>query len=192
MMSYWGCSKCNFEGPVITSLITDDDSMGGGGGGGGTTKKKKQKKGKEEKIFDAKVRVSNGGGVRYKWVFLAKCHVDLKGRVDIGSHRQREGEVGGFGCVFCCAEGVARDWNGQGLDGSGVSVKSGSSGGGGEGKGAPVFGNVDTFLEHLEMHRREDGWPGPEMLGRMKCVVGRVAGGGEDWEVNFVPDQEGR
>ena len=181
-MPYWSCSKCNFEGPVVTSLITDSSIDKEGGGG-----KKKKKKGKEEKVFDGKVRVSNGGGVRYKWVFLAKCHVPLKGQVvDLGSHRQREGEVGGFGCVFCCAEGQARGWSG-GRDGS---VKSGSSGG--DGKGAPVFGNVETFLEHLEMHRREEGWPGAEMLGRMRCVVGRVAGGGEDWEVNFVPVEGGR
>lgn len=147
---------------------------------------KKSKKGKEEKIFDNKVRVSNGGGVRYRWVFLAKCHVQLKGVIDQGSRAQREGEVGGFGCIFCCAEGVARGWVGA-ANGAG-SVKSGSSGGG-DGKAAPVFGNVTSFMEHLEIHRKEEGWPSAEMLGRMKCVVGRKAGSDEEWDVNLVPVQ---
>ena len=50
-----------------------------------------------------------------------------------------------------------------------------------------MFGNVESLMAHLEMHRPEAGWPGAEMLGRMKCVVGRVARGDEEWEVNFVP-----
>jgi hypothetical protein len=50
LVPYWSCQKCNFEGPLCTIInVTDGDG-------------KKKKKGKEEKIFDTKVRVSNGGG----------------------------------------------------------------------------------------------------------------------------------
>ena len=71
-----------------------------------------------------------------------------------------------------------------------ASVRSGSTGSGGGGS-TPVFGNLQLFLEHLDQtHRTEAGWPGAEMLGRMKCVVGRVAAGDEEWDVNFVPPEQ--
>lgn len=75
------------------------------------------------------------------------------------------------------------------------SVRSGSTGNSGKttesnvGANTPVFGNLLSFLEHLEMHRVAAGAPGPEMLGRMKAVIGRVALEGEDWEINFMPLQ---
>jgi hypothetical protein len=128
--------------------------------------------------------------MQYKWTFLAKSHVQLKTPVDHlgGGRPARDGEVGGFGCLFCCAEGVQRGWV-SGANAGNASVRSGSTGSSGthDGKGTPIFGNVQSFMEHLEMHRREEGWPGAEMAGRMKCVVGRVAGGEEEWEVNFTP-----
>jgi hypothetical protein len=52
LVPYWSCQKCSFEGPLCTVVNVADSSD------------KKKKKGKEEKIFDPKVRVSNGGGVR--------------------------------------------------------------------------------------------------------------------------------
>ena len=128
-----------------------------------------KKAAKAEKIFDPRVRVCDGGGVRYKWVFLAKSHVSCKSVPE--GEEGRRGEFGAFACLFCCAEGRARGWVGGGAAGA-----------------APIFGNVGSFMEHLsEVHRREEGWPGVEMLGRGKCVVGRVAGPGEEWDVNFVP-----
>ena len=141
------------------------------------------------------MRVLTERQIRYRWVFLAKSHVHLKTIVDhIGGGRPaREGEVGGFGCLFCCAEGAARGWlPGPQTGGANASVRSGSTGHSSqsENKGMPTFGNVQSFMDHLEIHRREEGWPGAEMLGRMKCVVGRVAGGTDDWEINFVPPSE--
>jgi hypothetical protein len=56
MIPYWKCQKCNFEGPLSTVVTVADETD------------KKRKKGKEEKILDHKVRVSIGGGVRYRWV----------------------------------------------------------------------------------------------------------------------------
>jgi hypothetical protein len=121
-------------------------------------------------------------------VFLAKSHVHLKTHVDhVGGGRPaREGEVGAFGCLFCATEGAARGWTTHNAN---PSIKSGSSGNSGQSasRDTPIFGNLQSFMEHLEMHRVEAGWPGPEMLGRMKCVVGRVAGPDEAWEINFVP-----
>jgi hypothetical protein len=167
------------------------------------------KKGKEEKVFDGKVRISPGGGVRYtsrypypshctnenryKWVFLAKSHVPLRTHVDhvTGGRAARDGEIGGFGCLFCAAEGAPRGWLAASNINSNASIMSnstGSSGGAsGNDKGTPVFGNVASFMAHLEMHRSEEGWPGAEMRGRMKCVVGKVASLADEWEVNFVP-----
>ena len=131
-----------------------------------------KKPAKAEKIFDPRVRVGDGGGVRYKWVFLAKSHVSCKSVPE--GEEARRGEFGAFACLFCCAEGRARGWEGLG--------------GGGVAGAAPIFGNVGSFMEHLaEVHRKEAGWPGVEMLGRGRAVVGRVAGPAEEWDVNFVP-----
>ena len=102
-------------------------------------------------------------------------------------------------CIFCCAEGQTRGWEGSGFNhmhgnADGASVKSGSTGGSGKtfdsvGSNTPVFGTLLSFLEHLEMHRIASGAPGPEMLGRMKAVFGRAAVEGEEWEINFMPLQ---
>ena len=146
----------------------------------------KKKKSKEEKVFDPKVRVSLGGGVRYKWSFLAQSHCSLKSQVDYMSKEAKEGEIGAFQCIFCCAEGGARGWTTNGNMNGDASVRSGSTGSGG--RNAPVFGNLPSFLEHLDQtHRTEAGWPSAEMLGRMKCVVGRIAGGAEEWLINITP-----
>ncbi|KAK7888272.1 hypothetical protein LTR67_009150 [Exophiala xenobiotica] len=204
-VTYWRCEKCNFEGPVYTSVNVS-----------GT-----KKKGKPERTFDPKIRVSETGGVRYKWAFLAKCHVNLKGMVPLGEAGSREGSFGSFGCVFCCAEGKYRRWNDSsavwasstnGVDkgvmglltsGKGKhrgSVRSGKSGhtanlgakvdsSSGASQSTPIFGNVASFMEHLEtVHREQDGWPNAEMQGRFSVVVGRLAGVHEEgWDVNFVP-----
>ncbi|KAK5939775.1 hypothetical protein PMZ80_008157 [Knufia obscura] len=194
---YWRCDKCLFEGPMHTTPGPPD---------------KKGRPGKPEKIFDPATREcgplsmavvgpdgrgEGSGGVRYKWVFLAKSHVPLR-TVTEGRH---DGTFGGFACLFCAAEGQQRGWttgvggaanHGFGVNGSvgndASSTLSGKSGhSSNNGAGTPVFGNLTLFMDHLQMHRREENWPCAEMLGRMKCVVGRVAERGDDWEVNFLP-----
>lgn len=77
-------------------------------------------------------------------------------------------------------------------NGDGASVKSSSTGShkttdSGGALHTPVFKDLLSFLEHLEMHRVASGAPGPEMSGRMKAVCGRIAAEGEEWEVNFLP-----
>ncbi len=184
MSSYWRCEKCNFEGPVVQIVNTGND---------------KKKKGKPEKVFDPKVRVSEEGGVRYRWAFLAKCHVCLKGMVSLDT--PKDGSFGSFGCIFCCAEGKNRGWLDTSISNttsmvtsSNTSVKSGRTANSGakiDGGAAqtPIFGNVSSFMAHLEsVHRPQPGWPNAEMVGRMRVVVGRVAGAEEGWDVNLVPD----
>lgn len=61
MVPYWGCRSCQFEGPVSTIVNVEDT----GGGKKGIFGKSSSKKGREEKVFDSKVRISPGGGVRY-------------------------------------------------------------------------------------------------------------------------------
>jgi hypothetical protein len=181
MVAFWRCEKCNFEGPVHTSVGVAEG----------------KKKGKPERSFDPKVRVSEAGGVRYRWAFLARCHVPLKGMVPHDTPAGRDGGFGGFGCIFCCAEGKNRGWLGGDtqLPGSG-SIRSARSGNTANTAvkvdsvaDTPIFGNVASFLQHLEhVHRPRDGWPGAEMLGRFRVVVGQTANSADPgWEVNFVP-----
>lgn len=124
----------------------------------------------------------------------------------------KDGSVGTFGCLFCCAEGVARGWVEENTR---TSVGGGAAVGVGAGVGSwgrrkssvtsrvtttsttsstttnttatPMFGNVESFMQHLEMHRTPEGMPGVEMQGRMKCVVGRLAETGEDFDINLPP-----
>ena len=125
------------------------------------------KKAKAEKTFDVRVRVAENG-IRYRWAFLAKSHVQCKSMPE--GPTARDGSFGAFGCIFCCAEGTARGWG---------TVRGGNS--------TPTFGNVSSYMDHLQMHRRPDAWPGAEMQGRTRCIVGRIAEASEDFEINFPP-----
>ena len=61
-----------------------------------------------------------------------------------------------FGCIFCCAEG----------------------------KGTPLFGGIQTFMNHLLVHREH--LPTGEVLYRMNCLVGRQAAITEDFDINIL------
>lgn len=146
---FFQCSKCSFEGPAVMSVNVGS------------------KKTKAEKTFDSRVRVAENG-IRYRWVFLAKSHVQCKSMPE--GPTARDGSFGAFACIFCCAEGAGRGW---GTTGSGTN--------------APTFGNVGSFMEHLQIHRRAEASPGAEMQTKAKCIVGRVAEAGEDFEINLPP-----
>ena len=193
MIQFWRCEKCSFEGPMHNSAVLSDG--------------KKKQNWKAIKLFDPRIRLSESGGIRYKWAFLAKCHAAMKGMVPYETALGQSGAFGTFGCIFCAAEGKQRGWldkplsggDGASLAGSGASVRSSTSantavkkkGGsnGAEPNSTPMFGNVGSFMAHLEaVHRPEEGWPNAEMQGRMKLVVGRTAPMDEEgWDVNFVP-----
>ena len=178
-IQFWKCRECNFEGPLHTSIPVAAPGS---------------KKSKPEKTFDPKIRVSTPeNGIRYRWAFLAKCHVYCR----ILPDGYRDGSFGSFQCVFCVAEAERRGWSSTtskltGTDGastfSGSSGKTGGAGGaGGAGAVGPVFGNVGAFMDHLGVHRRNGWWPCEEVCRRFKVVVGRVAELGEEFEVNFTP-----
>ncbi|KAJ5219610.1 hypothetical protein N7468_008814 [Penicillium chermesinum] len=63
----------------------------------------------------------------------------------------------GFGCVFCCVE---------------------------HDTAAPLFPSVDEFMLHLVSHRGVDH---DGLLALTKCVVGRVAEDGDDFDINIPP-----
>lgn len=182
-VEYWRCDKCQFEGPMREVPGPVD---------------KKGRPGKTIKIFDPTARecgpMSNAvvgpdgrgegsGGIRYKWAFLAKSHVYLKTLPE----GKPDGSFGGFACMFCAAEGANRGWSTSTLVSDAASTRSGRSGHSSNNANTPVFGNLQLFMDHLQMHRRQENWPCAEMQGRMKCIVGRVADRSEEWEVNLLP-----
>jgi hypothetical protein len=146
---FFQCSKCSFEGPAVMAV-----NLG-------------SKKSKAEKTFDSRVRVAENG-IRYRWVFLAKSHVQCKSMPE--GPTARDGSFGAFGCIFCCAEGASRGWSTLGRGGT-----------------APTFGNIGSFMEHLQMHLNEEATPSAQMQARTKCIVGRVAEATEDFEINLPP-----
>lgn len=101
---------------------------------------------------------------------------DTKIRVDISGIRYRwlflakshvplkreptvsDGSGGSFGCIFCCAE-----WKQK----------------------APVFKDLEEFMEHLQIHREQV--LSPELIYRTKCIVGRIAADSEDFDINLPP-----
>ncbi|KAL9107175.1 MAG: hypothetical protein Q9227_007875 [Pyrenula ochraceoflavens] len=95
---FWRCSKCSFEGAAEKAPS------------------------KAATTFDRKIR--NCRGIPYRWVFLAKSHVNIKTG---GKGVKLPMGDGTYGCIFCCAEGG--------------------------GQPTPVFGNVTAFFEHLQIHR---------------------------------------
>ncbi|KAF6233706.1 hypothetical protein HO173_007918 [Letharia columbiana] len=67
-----------------------------------------------------------------------------------------------FGCIFCCAEG----------------------------RGTPMFGGIQTFMNHLVEHREH--FPTGEVLYRMNCLVGRQAAIDEDFDINIISIEGGK
>ena len=67
-----------------------------------------------------------------------------------------------FGCIFCCAEG----------------------------RGTPMFGGIQTFMNHLLEHRER--LPTGEVLYRMNCLVGRQAAIDEDFDINITSIEGGK
>ena len=67
-----------------------------------------------------------------------------------------------FGCIFCCAEG----------------------------RGTPVFSGIQTFMNHLLVHREH--LPTGGVLHRMNCLVGRQAAITEDFDINILSIEPGK
>ncbi|KLJ08811.1 hypothetical protein EMPG_15750 [Blastomyces silverae] len=76
-----------------------------------------------------------------------------------------DGSTCSYGCIYCCSE------------------RRGP---------APIFGNVDTFMEHLRTHdgakiRGHSPRPEQELLNRTKCLMGRLAHDQEEFDINIPP-----
>jgi hypothetical protein len=109
-------------------------------------------------LFDESVRIHKSSGVRYRSEFLAKSHVPCKR--DSGVSFSPSTPRGAFSCVFCWAAYQ---------------------------EGSQVYGNLDTFMAHLA----ESHWAVERdtlaLLPSTRCVVGRVAGDREYFDVNILP-----
>ncbi len=153
MVRCWQCGSCAFEGQARAPRRLD----------------LAKKIALEQFHFDGTVYQSRGGGVRFKWVFLAKCHLPLM-------RRSTEWD-GTFACVFCCVEGQARGWlahngKGHGHDNGGVAT----------------FTNKAGIIEHMDqVHRVKKGWPSTDMQVKTKCIVGQFAEATEEWDINLLP-----
>ncbi|CAG8294758.1 unnamed protein product [Penicillium salamii] len=107
--------------------------------------------------FDETIRTHQATGVRYRSEFLAKSHVPCKR--DSTSVFSPLIPRGAFCCVFCCAH-------------------QGST---------QVYGNLDTFLTHLADSHCAVDRETLAILPSTRCVVGRMAGDSEYFDVNIPP-----
>ncbi|KAF2086640.1 hypothetical protein K490DRAFT_66422 [Saccharata proteae CBS 121410] len=129
----WQCRECAFEGKSFGA--------------------------KKPYIIDPNIHVSAAaGGIRYRWLFLAKSHVKQK-------HRALPSEDARFsyGCVFCS----------------------------GEGRMTGVYGDVDTLLRHVFVeHAASGAGLSEDIKAKTRCVVGRLAGVDEEWDINIPVQPE--
>ncbi|KAL2396987.1 hypothetical protein ABEF93_005505 [Exophiala dermatitidis] len=195
---FFECTKCSFQVPAAVSTALPS-------GGRGAVKR--------EKMFDPQIWVSPGG-IKYRWVFLAKSHVPSKLAATKGTttgrssaHKNSNAAAEDvFGCYICHSEGAARGWlddncqttqraESRPVMGLG-SLEEGNTATGGKGgdneddktsKTTPTFTGVRAFLAHLETHRTASRTPGFIVATEMNCIVGRVADDSEDFDLNLPP-----
>jgi hypothetical protein len=101
MIQRWRCKYCHFQGDAFQRTASG--------------KKKK------ETIIDPNVYTS-AVGIRYKWIFLAKCHVKKKNSGMGGQSAAQKGDMN-YGCLICSLEGHVTG----------------------------VYGNVETLMNHIFM-----------------------------------------
>jgi hypothetical protein len=109
-------------------------------------------------LFDTSVRIHKPTGIRYRSEFLAKSHVPCKR--DAAASFSPTTPRGAFCCAFCCAS----------YQGS-----------------TQVYGNLDTFMAHLAQSHWAVERDTLALLSSTRCVVGRVAGDSEYFDVNILP-----
>lgn len=120
------------------------------------------KKNKKEVVIDPNIHTS-AVGIRYRWIFLAKSHVKKKTIINdtprtAGARKGAGTEDGdcSYGCVICSVEG----------------------------KVTGIYGNVETLMNHIFMEHVRPGSMSETTMMRSKCVVGRTAESGEEWDLN--------
>lgn len=175
----WQCKECRFKGGVSVSPGNQNDRTAAPPGLR-NRKKKKGRKEEEEPGIDNEVYTS-AVGIRYRWIFLAKSHVRKKSlSLDspaqkpssfyVGVQRQppsayyssavsvppsNANGTANFGCIFCSVEG----------------------------RESGVYGNVETLMSHIFLEHAREMEEGARM--EVRCVVGRVAEKGEEWDLNI-------
>lgn len=106
--------------------------------------------------FDEKVYTHAPSKIRYRWSFLAKSHIASKVRPTAASSSSPSApKIGTFGCMFCCFE---------------------------DDKSVLAFGGLDVFMNHLGAVHRDFA---ATLLGSTRCVMGRVAGVEEVFDINI-------
>ncbi|KAF2006901.1 hypothetical protein P154DRAFT_569597 [Amniculicola lignicola CBS 123094] len=116
---------------------------------------------KKETVVDPNVHTS-AVGIRYRWIFLAKSHVkkasmSSSNRGATAQVSKNSGNNGdcNFGCVICSVEGNVTG----------------------------IYGNVETLMNHVFLEHARG--MGEGVARKARCVVGRVAGPEEDWDLNI-------
>jgi len=128
----WNCTRCAFAGPVFRAAPSSP-----------TTKMAAA----AAAVWDPRVHASLAG-IRYRWLFLAKSHVKMKGDGSGGGAAQ-------FGCIVCCAEGRAATC---------------------------VYAGVEALMNHIALVHACG--MSESTRAQVRCVVGRVAGPEEAWDLN--------
>ena len=104
---------------------------------------------------DPRIHEDEGTGVRYRWLFLAKCHAKVGSSSTVFGSTAYTPEEGGYGCLFCSLGNVA----------------------------SGVYGEKGSLFRHIvEEHR---GNMDEAMAQRAWCVVGRRADAKEDFDINI-------
>ncbi|PGH00301.1 hypothetical protein AJ80_09195 [Polytolypa hystricis UAMH7299] len=147
---FWRCSKCLFEGPMMTTPVPRPSTRPSADGGPGFPRTVPA--GEPGRSFDVTVRIHARTGIQYRWAFLAKSHIPSR---DVPMNP--DGTSGAFGCIYC------------------VAADRGAS---------PVFGDLDSFMTHLRSHDGSGRAPERELLDRTRCIMGRVAGKWEEFDLN--------
>ncbi|KAH9877659.1 hypothetical protein IAQ61_003027 [Plenodomus lingam] len=113
------------------------------------------KKNKSIEIVDPRIHLSMAG-IRYRWIFLAKSHVKKKppAAVDTISNSKTGTSDCNYGCVICSAEGNVTG----------------------------VYGGAETLMNHIALTHVADMTE--KTRRKVNCVLGRVAGVGEEWDIN--------
>ncbi|KAF2281559.1 uncharacterized protein EI97DRAFT_454733 [Westerdykella ornata] len=179
----WQCKECRFRGAVIPLSSTTANDEGEGEG-----KQKRRKKGKEQLGIDTEIYTS-AVGIRYRWIFLAKSHV-RKRNISLSSSspsppavQTRVRSIAQLDpmntsslspATYSCTINGERDHFHANLGCLVCSVEGHESG---------VYGNVEALMSHIFLEHAR----GMEERTRRKvrCVVGRVAGRGEEWDLNI-------
>ncbi|KAF2398379.1 hypothetical protein EJ06DRAFT_550336 [Trichodelitschia bisporula] len=190
----WRCRQCAFEGVAVATAPKPGEKKGLFG----RTKR-------ESRVgFDQRVRVfeaaSGNGVVRFRWAFLAKSHVKRKTGAATGTMSTGGGGMAGAGLGFggplsrssTSSEG-SQSLAGPGQRASMAGLARGPEDGAfgctfctGEGRGTGIFGGVAALMEHiLDVHgSRGVSW---EVAERNRCIMERVAGEDENWDINILP-----